>query len=96
MVVQIKSGQRENGTSFWDNLYRKRSMIHKLGFNQNYNTFALIPLMDIILCSKFPWTKFTNYKCFEMRSKEDQELAPGGLSSSEMRAFRDCFSTRGY
>ena len=26
MVVQIKSGKRENGTSFWDNLYRKRSM----------------------------------------------------------------------
>ena len=25
MVVQIKSGKRENGTSFWDNLYRKRS-----------------------------------------------------------------------
>ena len=26
MVVQIKSGKRENGTSFWDNLYRKRSI----------------------------------------------------------------------
>ena len=25
MVVQIKSGKRENGKSFWDNLYRKRS-----------------------------------------------------------------------
>jgi len=25
MVVQIKSEKRENGTSFWDNLYRKRS-----------------------------------------------------------------------
>ena len=27
MVVQIKSGKRENGKSFWDNLYRKRSII---------------------------------------------------------------------
>ena len=25
MVVQIKPGKRENGKSFWDNLYRKRS-----------------------------------------------------------------------
>ena len=25
MVVQNKSGKRENGKSFWDNLYRKRS-----------------------------------------------------------------------
>ena len=29
MVVQIKSGKRENGTSFWDNLYRKRSRMSK-------------------------------------------------------------------
>ena len=27
MVVQIKSGKRENGTSFGDNLYRKRSTV---------------------------------------------------------------------
>ena len=28
MVVQIETGKRENGQSFWDNLYRKRSSIN--------------------------------------------------------------------
>ena len=30
MVVQIKSGKREKGTSFWDDLYRKRSTMGQL------------------------------------------------------------------
>ena len=33
MVVQIKSGKRENGKSFWDNLYRKRSMNNIFHYN---------------------------------------------------------------
>jgi len=28
-------------------------IIHKLGFNQNYYTFALISLIKIVLCSEF-------------------------------------------
>ena len=43
-------------------------IIYKLGFNQNYYTFTLILLIKIVLCSKFPSTKFINYKCFEMKS----------------------------
>ena len=40
----------------------------KLGFNQNCYTLTLILLMKILLCSKLPWTKFVNYKCFVMKS----------------------------
>jgi len=29
-------------------------IIYKLGFNQNYYTFALILLTKIVMCSKFP------------------------------------------
>jgi len=32
MVVQIKSGKRENGKWFWDNLYRKRSTVYIIDF----------------------------------------------------------------
>ena len=48
--------------------------IYKLGFNQNYYTFALNFLINIVLCSKFPLTKFVNYKCFEMRFGWDPVL----------------------
>ena len=41
-------------------------VIYKLGFNQNYYTFALILLTKIVLCSKFHWTKFIDYECFHM------------------------------
>ena len=44
-----------------------KHIIYKLGCNQNYYTFALISLMKIVMCSKFPWNKFINYKCFDMR-----------------------------
>jgi len=44
-----------------------KHIIYKLGFNQNYYTFALILLIKIILCSEFHWTKFINYECFHMR-----------------------------
>ena len=42
-------------------------IIYKLGCNQNCYTFTLILLMKIVMCSKFPCTKFINYKCFDMR-----------------------------
>ena len=42
-------------------------IIYNLGFNQNYYTFVLILLIKIVLCSKFPWTKFINNKCFDMK-----------------------------
>ena len=29
-------------------------IIYKLGFNQNYYTFTLILLIQIVMCSKFP------------------------------------------
>jgi len=47
---------------------------YKLGFNQIYTTFPLILLLTIVLYSRFPATKFVNYKCFEMRS----EMNAGG------------------
>ena len=42
--------------------------IYKVGFNQNYCTFTLILPINIVMWSKFPWTKFINCKRFEMRS----------------------------
>ena len=42
-------------------------ILHKLGFNQNYYTVTSM-LINIVLCGKFPWTKFTNYKCFDMKA----------------------------
>jgi len=57
-------------------------IIHKLGFNQNYYTFALILLIKIVLCSKFPGTKFINYKLFEMKFGE-----PGLFSAPESPAL---------
>ena len=41
--------------------------LHKLGFNQNCYTLSLTLLIDIVLRSKFLWTKFTHYKCFDMK-----------------------------
>ena len=42
-------------------------VIYKLGFNQNYCTFALILLIKIDTCSKFHRTKFMDYKCCHMK-----------------------------
>jgi len=39
--------------------------IYKLGFNQDYYTFTFISLIKIVLCSKFPLTKFIYH--FDMR-----------------------------
>jgi len=47
--------------------YTQTLIFYKLGFNQNYHTFTLMLLVKTVLCSKFPWTKFINYKCFEVR-----------------------------
>ena len=42
-------------------------IINQIGFNRNYYTFTWRLLMKIVLCSNFPWTKFMNYKCFELK-----------------------------
>jgi hypothetical protein len=51
-------------------------VIHILGFNHNVYTFSSILLINIVLCGEFPWTKFINHKCFDMR----MELS--GISTS--------------
>ena len=43
-------------------------IIYKFGFYQNCSTFTRILLIKTVLCSKFAWTKFTNYECFGMRT----------------------------
>ena len=43
-------------------------IIHKLGVNQNFYTFASILLIKMVLCSKFYATKFINFKWFHMKS----------------------------
>ena len=50
--------------------------IYKPGFNRNDYTFTLILLIKISLCSKLHSTKFTNYKCYEMKSAPNLQ---GGL-----------------
>ena len=41
-------------------------LTYRLGFNKKYCTFTLILLINIVKCSKFPWTEIMNYKCFDM------------------------------
>ena len=41
--------------------------IDKLGFIQNYYTSTLIPLINIVQCSKYPRIKSVNHKCFDMK-----------------------------
>ena len=55
----------------------KTVIIYKLGFNQYYYTFTSILLIRILLCSKFSWTKFINYKCFGIKSC----AAAGGMAA---------------
>ena len=43
-------------------------VIYEVGVNQNYYTFTLVLPIKIILCSKFPRSKFIGYKCFDMNS----------------------------
>ena len=54
-------------------------IIYKLGFNENYYTFTFILLIKIVLCSKFPGTKFINYKCFDMRANSARSGASKNL-----------------
>ena len=46
-------------------------IIYKLGFDQDYFTFTLILVINIVPCSEFPWTDFMNYNCFQSRSPRD-------------------------
>ena len=48
-------------------IYLHTLMIYEIGFNQDNYTFTLVLLINIVLCSKFPWTEFINYKCIVMR-----------------------------
>ena len=43
-------------------------VIYNFCWNQNHCTFTLILLIGIVLYRKFPLTKFTDYKCFDMKS----------------------------
>ena len=43
-------------------------IMYRLGFNQNYYSFTLILLTQIVMRSKFSWNKFISYRCFELRS----------------------------
>ena len=61
-------------------------IIYKLGFNQNYHTFDLKLLIQIVLCTKFPWTKFINYKCFDMRLPLTRALARGSKDNCQEMA----------
>ena len=45
-------------------------MIYKLGFDQHCNTFTLILLAKIDMCSKLPWTKFMHYERFKMKFRD--------------------------
>ena len=51
-------------------------VIHKLGFNQNYYTFAVALLLKIVMCCKFPWTKIINHKFFGMSTGPAKQLGP--------------------
>jgi hypothetical protein len=42
--------------------------IYKLGVDQNYYTFSLTLLTNIVLCSKIPSTWFIRQKCFDKKS----------------------------
>jgi len=38
------------------------------------------------MCSKFPWTKFINYKCFDMRLPLTRALARGSKDNCQEMA----------
>ena len=42
-------------------------IIYKLGLNPKYYTLILTLLVKIVLCRRFPCTKFIDYQCFDMR-----------------------------
>jgi len=72
-------------------------IIYKLGFNQNYYTFAWILLIKIVLCSKFHWTKLINYKCFHMNSSSANRpgiavVASNNLTWNESLNYQDVSS----
>ena len=49
----------------------------KLDFNQSYYTFTLLILIKkIVVCSKFPGSKFMNYKCFDVRFALESCIPP--------------------
>ena len=43
-------------------------VINEFGFNQSYHTFTSKLPIKIVMCSRFPGTKFTDHKCFDMGS----------------------------
>ena len=77
MVVQIKSGKRGNGTSFWDNLYRKRSRAVERGG----------PSTSQILYEKSLNVKTISQGDFGHSREKNQII----LSKVAKIALRDCF-----
>ena len=63
-----------------DAIHLQTPIIYRLGFDQNYYKLTLILLVKIVLCGKFPWTGFMNYKCFEMRLALDARVGYRGTS----------------
>ena len=51
----------------WARVHLETIVIYQLGFSQNYCTFSSTSLINIVLCDKFPWTKFIDCKYFDMR-----------------------------
>ena len=53
--------------SFHFGSHMQTLLIYELGFNQDSFTSTFILLRKKVKCSRFPWAKFTNCKCFDMR-----------------------------
>ena len=64
------------------------------GFKQNYYTFTLILRMKIVLCSKFPWTKFVNHKRLQVKSASayvlERERGGGGVCVCLIYTSKTC------
>jgi len=81
-VVQIKSGKRENGKSFWDNLYRKRSARTHFAFlPSSCSSIENIPPTRYRATSE----KFKGFQDFYMKegSSQGRNLALTGPAGPE-------------
>ena len=59
-----------------DRSHMQTLLIYEFGFNQNSYTFTWILLIKIVVCSEIPWTKFINWKCFEIRPAPPETQRP--------------------
>ena len=58
----------------WISCHIQTLVIYKLGFNQNYLTFAFELLSKIVLCSKFSWTKLVNHEDLSLGEEARQHV----------------------